>query len=61
MDMLIMETELLNAFFASVFSAKTALQESHTLEVRDRVWGKEEFRMVKVRDHLGKLDVHKSM
>lgn len=37
MDMLIMETELLNAFFASVFSAKTALQESHTLEVRDRV------------------------
>ena len=31
--------EILNAFFASAFATNTALQESQTLEVRERVWG----------------------
>jgi len=30
------KVELLNAFFASVFTAKTAPQESQTLEIRER-------------------------
>lgn len=31
------KAEILNFFFASVFSAKTSLQKSQTLEVRERV------------------------
>ena len=31
------KVEILNSFFASVFSAKTSLQKSQTLEVRERV------------------------
>jgi len=46
------------------FLAKTGPQESQTLKVKERVVRKEDFSMVKeglVRDHLGKLDIHKSM
>ncbi|GAB0182538.1 mitochondrial enolase superfamily member 1 [Grus japonensis] len=58
------KVELLNAFFALVFTAKAGHQESQTLEVGEKVWRKEDFPLVKedrVRDHLGKLDTHKSM
>lgn len=54
--------ELLNAFFVSVFSAKGP-EESQTLKAREKVWIKEDLVLVKedqVRDHLGKLDTHKT-
>ncbi|GAB0185742.1 mitochondrial enolase superfamily member 1 [Grus japonensis] len=47
-----------------VFTAKAGPQESQTLEVREKVWRKEDFPLVEedpIRDHLGKLDTHKSM
>ncbi|GAB0183643.1 mitochondrial enolase superfamily member 1 [Grus japonensis] len=58
------KAELPNAAFASVFTAKAGPQESQTLEVREKVWRKEDFPLVEedqVRDHLRKLDTHKSM
>ncbi|GAB0206573.1 mitochondrial enolase superfamily member 1 [Grus japonensis] len=39
-------------------------QETQTLEVREKVWRKEDFPLVEedwVREHLGKRDIHKSM
>ncbi|GAB0208703.1 mitochondrial enolase superfamily member 1 [Grus japonensis] len=53
------KAELLNAAFASVFTAKASPQESQTLEVGEKVWRKEDLPLVEedwVRDHLGKLD-----
>jgi len=58
------KAELLNAFIASVFSAKTGPQESQALQVRKEAWRKEYFPLVEedgVRDHLNNLDTHKSM
>ncbi|GAB0208090.1 mitochondrial enolase superfamily member 1 [Grus japonensis] len=58
------KVELLNAAFASVFTAKASPQESQTLEEREKVWRKEDLPLLKedqVREHLGKLDIHKSM
>ncbi|PKU46275.1 rna-directed dna polymerase from mobile element jockey-like [Limosa lapponica baueri] len=58
------KVELLNAFFASVFTAKAAPHESQALETRGKVWREEDFPSVGedwVRDHLAKLDIHKSM
>ncbi|PKU43174.1 rna-directed dna polymerase from mobile element jockey-like [Limosa lapponica baueri] len=58
------KAELLTAFFASVFTAKAAPHESQTLETREKVWREEDFPSVGedwVRDHLAKLDIHKSM
>ena len=55
--------QLLNAAFASVFT-KAGLQASHPPEVREEIWRKEDFPLVEedcVRDHLGRLDPHKSM
>ncbi|GAB0184039.1 mitochondrial enolase superfamily member 1 [Grus japonensis] len=40
------KVELLNAFFASVFTAKASCQESQTLEVREKVWRKEDLPLV---------------
>ncbi|GAB0209844.1 mitochondrial enolase superfamily member 1 [Grus japonensis] len=58
------EMELLNAAFASVFTAKAGPQESQTLEVREKVCRKKDLPLVeedRVREHLGKVDIHKSM
>ncbi|PKU45859.1 rna-directed dna polymerase from mobile element jockey-like [Limosa lapponica baueri] len=58
------KAELLNAFFALVFTAKAAPHEFQTLETRGKVWREEDFSSIGedwVRDHLAKLDIHKSM
>ncbi|GAB0200312.1 mitochondrial enolase superfamily member 1 [Grus japonensis] len=47
-----------------VFTAKASPQETQTLEVREKVWRKEDLPLVEegqVREHLGKPDIHKSM
>lgn len=57
------KVELLNTFFPLVFTAEVGPQESQTLDVRGKVWRKENFSLVEedlVRDHLGKVDIHKS-
>ncbi|KAK4810492.1 hypothetical protein QYF61_004272 [Mycteria americana] len=36
------KADVLNAFFASVFTRKTSLQESHVPETKGRVWNKED-------------------
>jgi len=57
------KAELLNAFFASVFSAKASPQESQALEVREEACRKGDLPLVEedyVRD-LSNLDPHKSM
>lgn len=61
-DALVMEgaekVKLLNAFFASVFTDKTASWESQSLEVRESLEKKEDFPMVEedlVRNQLGKF------
>jgi len=56
--------ELLNTFFVSVFTLKTTPCESQTLELRERIWGKEVFTTVEknvVRGHLDYLRAHKSI
>ena len=58
------KAELLNAFFASVFSAKASPQESQALEVREEACRKDDLPLVKddqVRYYLDKLDAHKCM
>jgi len=55
---------ILNAFFASVFTCKSATQESQILETRERVWGKEGFPLVEedlARDYPGKLNADATM
>jgi len=50
--------ELLNVFFASVFSAKTGPQESQTPEVREEAYREDDFPLVEedcVRDRLSDL------
>ena len=57
------KVEMLNAFFASVFTAKTAPWVSKTLEITERVWGKEDFPLVEeeiIRDCVGKIYAHMS-
>jgi len=56
------KAELLNAFFASVFSAKAGPQESQAPEVRDETYREDDFRLVEedcVRDRLSNIDTHK--
>ncbi|PKU36690.1 rna-directed dna polymerase from mobile element jockey-like [Limosa lapponica baueri] len=56
--------QLLNGFFASVFTAQASPQKSQTLEVTEKVWMQEDFPLVEedqIREQLSKLDTHKSM
>ncbi|PKU42857.1 rna-directed dna polymerase from mobile element jockey-like [Limosa lapponica baueri] len=58
------EAEVLNAFFASVFTSKTNLWESQVPETRRKGWSKEEVPLVDedpVREYLSKLDIQKYM
>ncbi|XP_068856794.1 uncharacterized protein [Aphelocoma coerulescens] len=58
------KAELLNAFFALAFTDKTSPQGSLAQEIRVKESWKEDFPFIKedwVREHLGKLDIHKSM
>ena len=58
------KAELLNAFFALAFTTKAGLQASQNPEERGQIWRKEDLPSVEkdwVRDHLRKLDPHKSM
>jgi len=58
------KAELLNAFFASVFSAKAGPQESQAPEGREESHREDDFPLVKedcVRDRLSDREVHKSM
>lgn len=56
------KVELLNAFFVSVYNARSSPEEPHTPEITDDVGIKEEFAFVDegwVKDRLRKLDIHK--
>ena len=58
------KAELLNDFFASVFSTKADPQESQAPEVREEACRNNDHPLVEedcVRDHLSNLDTHKSM
>jgi len=58
------KAELLNAAFASVFTAKASPQEYQATEVRQEACRKEALPLVEedcVKDHLSNLDNHKSM
>lgn len=52
------KAEILNAFFTSVVTSKTNLQESQAPETRRKVWSKEDVTLVgenRVRESLSKL------
>jgi len=58
------KAELLNAFIASVFSAKASPQESQAPEVREEAYREDDLRLFEedcVRDNLSNPDTHKSM
>ena len=58
------KAEILNAFFALIFNAKTSSLESQTLDVTERVWVKEDFPLVEVdlvRGHVSRTDAHTFM
>jgi len=58
------KTEILNGFFAEVLNVKTSSLESQTLEVRERIWEKEDFRLFDkglIREHLDKINTYKSI
>ena len=57
------KADILNTFFALVFTSKTPPWKSWILEVSERVWGMEDSPLVReemVQEHLGNISVHKS-
>jgi len=59
------KAKVISTFLPSlVFTRKIILQESETPETRGKTWTKEDLSSVEddhVREHLNKLDMHKSM
>ena len=58
------DAELLNAAFASIFSAKAGPQESQAPEVGEAAHREDDFPLLEedcVRDHLSNLNAHKSI
>ena len=58
------KAEMLNIFFASIFTSKPPPQDSWTLEGRERVWEMVSFPLVEkrvVQDYQGGTNMHKSM
>ena len=58
------KAELMNTFFVSVFIANIRPQGSQTLGIRERVWVKEDFLLVKdslVREHLAEVTAYRFM
>ncbi|KAK4828881.1 hypothetical protein QYF61_001439 [Mycteria americana] len=54
------KAEVLNAFFASVFTSKTGLQEPQVPDTRGKGWSKEDVALVKegqVKEYLSKLNI----
>jgi len=58
------KVQLLNPFFASVFTCKAGPQASQSLDIREKAWRKEELPLFEdshVRNHLSKLNTHKCL
>jgi len=56
------KAELLNAFFASVFTVEAGPRACQSLEVREEDWREEDLPLIEgdwVRDDLSKLETHK--
>ena len=58
------KADVLDAFFTSIFTGQTGLQDSQASQTRGKVWSKESLHLVEedqVKEHLDKLGVHKSV
>lgn len=58
------KVKVFNAFFTSILTSKTGLQDSQVSETSEKVWSKENSPPVEenqVREYLNKLNRHKSM
>ena len=58
------KAEVLNAFFASVFTSKTGLQKSQVPETRGKGWSKEDVTLIEedqITEYLSKLGIHKAV